>query len=58
MGRRAARISDSAQGPLFQIIPDYLFPGVSNEAAATIIAGVIGVVIVFGVVLAVAYTRR
>jgi cobalt/nickel transport system permease protein len=49
---------DAAQGPLYQIIPDYVFPGVPNEALATILAGVVGVVIVFGVALGVAYTRR
>jgi cobalt/nickel transport system permease protein len=49
---------DSAQGPLYEIIPDYVFPGVSSEALATIVAGIIGVLIVFGVALAVAYSRR
>ena len=49
---------DAAQGPLYQVIPDYLFPGVSNQAAATIIAGILGALIVLGVALAVAYSRR
>lgn len=49
---------DTAQGPLYQIIPDYVIPGVSNEAAATILAGILGVLIVFGMTLAVAYARR
>jgi cobalt/nickel transport system permease protein len=49
---------DAAQGPLYEIIPDYVFPGVSNEAVATIIAGIIGVVIVFGVAAGVAYSRK
>jgi len=49
---------DAARGPLFQIIPDYVLPGVSNEALATILAGVLGTLIVFGMALAVAYTRR
>lgn len=49
---------DAAQGPLFKVIPDYLFPGITNEAFATIIAGIIGTLIVFGVVLGVAYIRR
>jgi cobalt/nickel transport system permease protein len=48
----------TAQGPQYNIIPDYVLPGISNEALATILAGVIGVLIVFGVALAVAYTRR
>jgi cobalt/nickel transport system permease protein len=48
----------AAQGPLYEAIPDYVLPGVSNEALATILAGVLGVLIVLGVTLAVAYTRR
>ncbi len=49
---------DTAQGSLYQIIPDYVFPGVTNEALATIIAGILGVLIVFGVAAGVAYLRR
>ncbi len=49
---------DAAQEPLYNIIPDYLFPGVSNDALATILAGILGVLIVFGVALGVAYLRR
>lgn len=49
---------DTAQGSIYEIIPDYVFPGVSNEALATIIAGIIGTLIVFGVALGVAYMRR
>jgi len=47
-----------AQGPLYRILPNYVFPGVSNSAVATIIAGVLGTLIVFGVAIVVAYTRR
>jgi cobalt/nickel transport system permease protein len=49
---------DRGQGPLYNVIPDYVFPGISNEAAATILAGVVGVVIVLGVVAALTYSRR
>lgn len=49
---------DFAQGPFYEIIPDYVFPGISNEALATIIAGILGTLIVFGVALAVGYLRR
>ncbi|MBN2085643.1 MAG: energy-coupling factor ABC transporter permease [Anaerolineales bacterium] len=42
---------DAAQGPAYEIIPDYVLPGISNEAAATILAGVVGV----GIVLAAAW---
>jgi hypothetical protein len=36
-----------ARGPWYTLIPDYLFPGIANEAVATIIAGIVGVVMVF-----------
>ncbi len=49
---------DTAQEPLYNIIPDYVFPGISNEAFATIVAGLIGALIVFGVAFGVAYMRR
>jgi cobalt/nickel transport system permease protein len=49
---------EAARGPLYNVIPDYIFPGITNEAFATIVAGVVGVVIVFGVALGVAYMRR
>lgn len=48
----------NAQGPSYSIIPDYTFPGVSDPALATIIAGIVGTLLVFGVALAVAYARR
>jgi cobalt/nickel transport system permease protein len=47
-----------AQGPQYEIIPDYVFPGISNAALATIAAGILGTLLVFGVALGVAYTRR
>lgn len=49
---------DVAQGPLYEIIPDYVLPGVRNEATATILAGIVGALIVFGAALGVAYARR
>jgi cobalt/nickel transport system permease protein len=49
---------EAAQNARYNIIPDYVFPGISNEALATIVAGFIGVVIVFMVALGVAYSRR
>jgi cobalt/nickel transport system permease protein len=47
-----------AQGPLYELIPDYLLPGIPNEVMATILAGVIGSLIVFAVVLGMGYARR
>jgi cobalt/nickel transport system permease protein len=48
----------AARGPLYNILPDYVFPGISNTALATIAAGILGVVLVFGVALGVARLRR
>jgi len=47
-----------AQDPLYEIIPDYVLPGVANEALATILAGVVGLALVLGATLAVATARR
>lgn len=47
-----------ARAPLYELFPNYLLPGISSETVATIAAGIIGAVIVFGVALGVAYARR
>jgi cobalt/nickel transport system permease protein len=49
---------EAARAPLFSVIPDYVFPGVSNEALATVLAGIVGTLLVFGVALGLAYLRR
>ncbi len=49
---------DTARGPLFNLIPDYVFPGIPNEALATILAGIIGALMVFGVAFGIAYLRK
>lgn len=49
---------ESAKGPFYTIIPDYVFPGVSNEALATIFAGIFGTLLVFAVALGVGYWRH
>jgi len=38
---------DVALEPAFEIIPDYVFPGVGNEALATILAGLVGTLLLF-----------
>lgn len=45
---------DKAVEPVFTLIPDYSFPGVGNEATATIIAGILGTLILFGLVFGMA----
>ena len=49
---------DTARGPAFNIIPDYVLPGVSDTAIATILAGIIGAAIVLVVALTIANTRK
>jgi hypothetical protein len=39
----------------FQLIADYLFPGIENEAVATIIAGLIGTLVLFGLAYGLAW---
>jgi len=50
--------SGQAQEAPFQIISDYLFPDIENEALATILAGIIGTLVIFGVVYGVARLLR
>jgi len=40
---------ETAREAVFEIIPDYVLPGVGNEAGATILAGIIGTVMLFGI---------
>lgn len=41
---------DTAKAPPYQLIGDYLFPGIHNEALATILAGIIGTIATFLVI--------
>jgi cobalt/nickel transport system permease protein len=52
------RFLAAARSPLYQLIPDYLLPGIENEALATILAGVIGLLLVAAVSLLLARGRR
>jgi hypothetical protein len=40
---------DKAEDPSYEIIPDYVFPGVENEDLATVLSGLAGVAIVAGI---------
>lgn len=42
---------NAAQDAPYEIIPDYVMPGIADERAATILAGVVGIVIVSAVML-------
>ena len=43
---------------VYNVIPDYVLPGVSNEALATILAGIIGAAVVFAVAFGAARSRK
>ena len=49
---------DTAKDPGYKIIPDYTFPGVENERLATILSGIVGVLIVAAIGLGVGYGMR
>jgi hypothetical protein len=38
---------ERALDPAFEVIPDYAFPGISSEALSTIVAGIVGTVVLF-----------
>lgn len=47
-----------AQEAPFQLIADYVFPGVENEAVATILAGLIGTLVLFGLAYGLAWLLK
>jgi cobalt/nickel transport system permease protein len=48
----------AARGAAYSIIPDYVFPGISNEKLATIVAGIVGLAVVFVVTWLAGIARR
>jgi hypothetical protein len=40
---------DRAEDAPYEVIPDYAFPGIENPAVSTIVAGLIGTLLLFGV---------
>jgi hypothetical protein len=49
---------DRAEDAPYEIIPDYVFPGVKNEAVATIAAGLVGTLVLFGIGYGLAWIVR
>jgi len=47
--------SGVADSPPYELISDYVFPWVGNEDLATILSGIVGVLIVAAVVFAIAF---
>lgn len=46
------------RGAFYNLMPDYVMPGISNPALATIAAGILGAVIVFGVAYGIARAEK
>ncbi len=40
---------EAAREAWYELIPDYTMPGIGNEALATIISGIIGTALLFGI---------
>jgi hypothetical protein len=49
---------DRAKDPPFHVISDYLFPGIHDQRLATILAGLLGTVVVFALVFALSWLIR
>jgi hypothetical protein len=49
---------DKTGEPAFTLIPNYTFPGVDNEATATIIGGLLGTLLLFAFVFGLASWMR
>ncbi len=50
-------IEEAREAP-YEIVADYLLPGVENEALATILAGLIGTMAVFGLIYGTAWVLK
>lgn len=49
---------DRAQNAPYKVIPEYLFPGIENERVASIVAGLVGTVLMFGLGYGLAWALR
>jgi hypothetical protein len=49
---------DRAEDAPYEVLPDYQFPGIRNEGLSTIVAGLVGTLVVFGVVYGLAWIVR
>jgi hypothetical protein len=49
---------ERAQESPYELVPDYLFPGIDNEAVATVLAGLIGTGLLFGLAYGLAWVLR
>jgi len=49
---------EQAEVAPYELIPDYVFPSIDNEAVATILAGLVGTGAVFGLAYGLAWVLR
>lgn len=49
---------NASQSPTYNLLADYIFPGIKNESLATIVAGAIGALLVFGVFIGISLFRK
>jgi len=49
---------DRASKAAYGLMPDYAFPGVENKAVATILAGILGTLVMLGLGFGVAYVLK
>lgn len=49
---------DRAQNAPYKVIPEYLFPGIENERVASIVADLVGTVLMFGLGYGLAWALR
>jgi hypothetical protein len=49
---------ERALEPAFSLMPDYVFPGITDERLATVVAGLIGVLVVFALAYGLALALR
>jgi hypothetical protein len=49
---------EQAEEAPYEVLPDYVFPGIQNEALATIVAGLVGTLVVFGIAYGLAWIVR
>ena len=47
--------ADVAQASPFEVVAGYVFPGIENEALATILAGWLGTILLFGIAYGLAW---
>lgn len=50
--------AERAQDAPYRTIPDYMFPGIADENLATVLAGIVGTLAVFGLTYGLAWILR